>query len=171
MVPMKTLNRHNKWRLLSRVKPTAGALGALCEENYRLLKRLAPDLHKMQGRYLSPVAHHPPLLIEVKREGPFTSRVRLTHLFRIVDDGTLHPDPDVSMKVYADTGQIEVLDIKNQQRLPLQGLYQTPGLRQKWQANLFLGNWLSYCFKSGYRFCVDNRNDPGSLVEKTAEIA
>ena len=87
------------------------------------------------------------------------------------DDGTLHPDPDVSMKVYADTGQVEVLDIKNQQRLPLQGLYQMPGLQQKWQANLFLGNWLSYCFKSGYRFCIDNRNDPGSLVEKTAEIA
>ena len=89
----------------------------------------------------------------------------------VADDGTLHPDPDVSMKVYADTGQVEVLDIKNQQRLPLQGLYQMPGLQQKWQANLFLGNWLSYCFKSGYRFCIDNRNDPGSLVEKTAEIA
>lgn len=158
-------------RLLYRVKPTAGALGALCEENYRLLQRIAPDLAEMQGRYLSPVAHHPPLLIDITREGPFTSKVRLTHLFRVVEDDSLHSDPDVSMKIFTDTGQIEVLEIRNQQRLPVQGLYSTPGLQQKWQANLFLGNWLSYCYKKGYCFCSADRKNPESDFEKSAEIA
>jgi uncharacterized protein YqiB (DUF1249 family) len=160
-----------KQRLLYRVKPTAGALGALCEENYRQLLRIAPQLLEMDGRYMASVRQHPPLLIDVQREGPFTRRVRLTHLFRVVDDDTLHPDPDVQMKLFADTGQVEVLEVGNQQRLPLEGLYSTPGLQQKWQANLFVANWLSYCFKTGYRFCTDDGLDAGACLEKSAQIA
>lgn len=169
--PMKNPERLKHWRLLYRVKPTAGALGALCEENYRLLGRLAPGLDGMQGRFLSQVPHHPPLMIDVTREGRFTTRVRLTHLFRVVEDGPMHPDPDLTMKLYSDTGQVEVLEIKNQQRLPLQGLYRTPGLRQKWQANLFLGNWLTYCYKKGYSFKEGSAGTFRDLLPDSLEIA
>jgi hypothetical protein len=171
MERMKSPDRQKHWRLLYRVKPTAGALGSLCEENYRLLRQLAPGLDKMQGRFLSQLPHHPPLMIDIMHEGPFTTRVRLTHLFRVIEDGPLHPDPDVTMKLYSDTGQVEVLEIKNQQRLPLQGLYSTPGLQQKWQANLFLGNWLTYCYKKGYIFHIGKGDLSGEPIPESLEIA
>ena len=171
MERMKNPDRQKHWRLLYRVKPTAGALGSLCEENYRLLKQLAPGLDEMQGRFLSQVPHLPPLMIEITREGPFTTRVRLTHLFRVIEDGPLHPDPDLTMKLYSDTGQVEVLEIKNQQRLPVQGLYRTPGLQQKWQANLFLGNWLSYCYTKGYSFKNDAGGERRDPLPESLEIA
>jgi uncharacterized protein YqiB (DUF1249 family) len=171
MERMKSPNPQQRLRLLYRVKPTAGALGALCEENYRLLKRLASGLDGMQGRFLSQIPHHPPLLMEITREGPFTRLVRLTHLFRVIEDGPMRPDPDLTMKIYSDTGQIEVLEIKNQQRLPLQGLYRTPGLQQKWQANLFLGNWLTYCYKKGYVFNKGAEDLSGDPIPESLEIA
>lgn len=171
MERMKSPDRQKHWRLLYRVKPTAGALGSLCEENYRLLKQLAPGLDDMQGRFLSQVPHLPPLMIDITREGPFTTRVRLTHLFRLIEDGPLHPDPDLTMKLYSDTGQVEVLEIKNQQRLPVQGLYRTPGLQQKWQANLFLGNWLTYCYKKGYSFRKGAGGEFRDPLPESLEIA
>ena len=160
MERMKSPDRQKHWRLLYRVKPTAGALGSLCEENYRLLRR-----------FLSQVPHLPPLMIDITQEGPFTTRVRLTHLFRVIEDGPLHPDPDLAMKLYSDTGQVEVLEIKNQQRLPVQGLYRTPGLQQKWQANLFLGNWLTYCYKKGYSFKNGADGELRDQLPESLEIA
>ena len=149
---MKTLFRQGKWQFLSRVKPSAGMLGALCDENYRLLMRLAPQLLSMHGEYSSRIKGDPPLLLQVDHTGPFTREVRLNYLFESQGNESPLLDPEMLLRLYLDTGQVEVIEIKRQQCLPLEGLYQSPGLHQKWKANLFAGRWLDYCLSKNYRF-------------------
>lgn len=154
---MQRIKPQGKWQLLARVKPSAGMLGALCDENYRLLMRLAPLLLTMQGEYLSRIQGNPPLHLMVSKTGPFTREVRLNYLFHTTQQEQPLLDPDVLLRLYADTGQVEVIEIKRQQCLPVEGLYQSPGLQQKWKANLFVGRWLEYCLGRSYFFC-DRRN-------------
>ena len=149
---MKTLFRQGKWQFLARLKPSAGMLGALCDENYRLLMRLAPQLLSMRGEYSSRITGDPQLLLQVDYTGPFTREVRLNYLFTATDDESPFLDPEMLLRLYLDTGQVEVIEIKRQQCLPLEGLYQSPGLQQKWKANLFAGRWLDYCLSKNYRF-------------------
>lgn len=127
-------------------------LGALCDENYRLLMRLAPQLLSMRGEYRSRIKGDPPLLLQVDHTGPFTREVRLNYLFETSGGGSPLLDPEMLLRLYLDTGQVEVIEIKRQQCLPLEGLYQSPGLQQKWKANLFVGRWLDYCLSKNYRF-------------------
>lgn len=129
-------------------------LGALCEENYRLLMRLAPQLLSMRGEYQSRIAGIPPLLLQVEHSGPFTREVRLNYLFETGDKQFPLVDPGMLLRLYSDTGQLEVIEIKKQQCLPIEGLYQSPGLQQKWKANLFVGHWLEYCLSKSYFFVV-----------------
>ena len=149
---MKTLYRQGKWQFLSRLKPSAGMLGALCDENYRLLMRLAPQLLSMRGEYSSRITGAPQLLLQVDHTGPFTREVRLNYLFETADDESPLLDPEMGLRLYLDTGQVEVIEIKRQQCLPIEGLYQSPGLQQKWKANLFVGRWLDYCLGKNYHF-------------------
>jgi uncharacterized protein len=149
---MKTIVRQPKWQHLSRIRPTAGMLGALCDENYGLLLRLAPQLLSMRGGYCARLSGQPPLLLQVVHSGPFTRDVRLNYRFDMPHHGKPLLDPEVLLRLYADTGQVEVLEIRRQQCLPVDGLYHSPGLQQKWRANLFVGRWLSYCLSKAYRF-------------------
>ena len=140
-------------------------LGALCDENYHLLMRLAPQLLSMRGEYNSRIQGGPPLLLQVNHTGPFTREVRLSYLFETSGSETLLLDPEMLLRLYLDTGQVEVIEIKRQQCLPLEGLYQSPGLYQKWKANLFAGRWLDYCLSKKYHFSQisppGNNDDPG----------
>lgn len=133
-------------------------LGALCEENYRLLMRLAPLLPSMRGEFSSRMKGAPPLLLQVEHTGPFTREVRLNYLFETPGSESPLLDPEVLLRLYLDTGQVEVIEIKRQQCLPLEGLYQSPGLHQKWRANLFAGRWLEYCLGKHYFFSGSSRN-------------
>ena len=139
-------------------------LGALCDENYHLLMRLAPQLLSMRGEYNSRIQGDPPLLLQVNHTGPFTREVRLNYLFETSGSETLLLDPEMLLRLYLDTGQVEVIEIKRQQCLPLEGLYQSPGLYQKWKANLFAGRWLDYCLSKKYHFSQSsppgNSDDP-----------
>lgn len=149
---MHIIRRQGKWQLLSRLKPSAGMLGALCEENYRLLMRLAPLLLSMRGGYCSQIKGIPPLMLQVEHTGPFTREVRLNYLFETPGNQIPLLDPEMLLRLYSDTGQLEVIEIKKQQRLPVEGLYRSPGLQQKWKANLFVGRWLEYCLSNNYFF-------------------
>jgi len=132
--------------------PSVGDLMGLCEENYRALKRLAPDLPALRGPFLSCDQEGPDLLLEVREQAPFTTIFRLTHLFAAPQDtGCWRPDPDAMLRAYHDAGQVEVLDLR-QTALPVFNHYRSPALQAKWKANLFLAKWLSYCLSRGHRF-------------------
>ena len=137
------------YQLLSR-EPTVGDLMELCEESYRHLIRMAPSLGRLRGSHHSQLSDHMDLFLEVVEQSPYTSRVRLTHRFSSTQDGEA-AEPDALLHVYHDARQVEVLDLR-QHVLPLDRLFQAPGLKNRWRANLFISRWLAFCARIGHQF-------------------
>jgi uncharacterized protein len=135
-------------------RPSVGALMSLCEESYRVLRRMVPDLRVVQGEMRSTRPGRPDLHLEILEQAPYTTLLRLTYFFPYNDD-KLHrsgeADPDALLRAYHDAGQVEVVDL-SETALPLHRHYQSPALEAKWKANLFLSKWLAYCLREGHRF-------------------
>lgn len=144
--------------------PTVGALMDLCEGNFLMLARLMPRVTEMTGEYVSHPTGAAPLQLEVLEHTPYTTLVRLTHLFG--HEGSGEPDPDARLRIYHDARQAEVVDLR-QSVLPLGGLYDAPGLVQKWRANHFAWRWLQFCLEQGYSFRSSTRTlgDTRGLTE------
>jgi uncharacterized protein YqiB (DUF1249 family) len=139
---------HEMYQLLSR-EPTVGDLMDLCEESYRHLIRMAPSLATLRGSHHSQLSDHMDLFLEVVEQSPYTSLVRLTHRFSNQDGEAA--EPDALLRVYHDARQVEVLDLR-QHTLPLERLFQAPGLKNRWRANLFISRWLGFCARLGHQF-------------------
>jgi uncharacterized protein YqiB (DUF1249 family) len=148
-------------------RPTVGALMSLCEENYRLLSRMIPELRSMQGELRSARVDGPDLHLEIIDQSRYTSLLRLTYIFPYAD-GRLHrvgeADPDALLRVYHDAGQVEVVDLL-ETALPLRSDYRSPALEAKWKVNLFLSKWLNYCLRQGYQLNWEPVLSPGAEVE------
>ncbi len=147
------------WNLKSVLtgKPTIGWHLELCEDNYRLLLRLAPGIRELDGCYLSRVNGAMDLYLEVLEQTPYTTLVHLTYYFEH-ESGQL-PDPDATVRIYHDSRQAEVLDLR-QSALPLNPWSDVPTLQQKWKIGLFLSKWLSFCVRQRHIF------SPASLVSE-----
>jgi len=59
-------------------RPRVGDLIDLCEENYRALLRLIPDLHGIRGEERSSVDRDQDLFLEVLEQSSYTTLLRLT---------------------------------------------------------------------------------------------
>jgi uncharacterized protein YqiB (DUF1249 family) len=131
-------------------RPNVGALMSLCEENFVRLSRLIPDLAgRPAGVFASRCSEGVDLYLEVEEQARFTTILRLTYLFPV--QGIPLPDPDARLRVYHDACQVEVIDLR-QTVLPMRTDYRSPALAEKWQANLFIGKWLTYCVRQGHVF-------------------
>lgn len=145
------------WLKLVQGEPTVGSLMALCEDNYKLLLRMAPDLPELRGTYRSQLADHTDLFLEVSEQAPYTSLIHLTYYFQ--HEAGQQPDPDATLRVYHDARQVEVLDLR-QRALPMDRLYDAPALLNKWKGNLFLSKWLAFCHYQGHFFTADEQVRP-----------
>lgn len=134
-------------------RPDVGALMALCEENFALMQRLAPGLRRLSGRLTSRQRGVIDLHLEIEAQSPYTTQLRLTHLFTASGSPDPHPDPDARLRVYHDARQLEVLELR-QSVLRLRRDYAHPALLDKWQANLFLSKWLMFCLHQGHGFAL-----------------
>ncbi|NBC47863.1 MAG: DUF1249 domain-containing protein [Gammaproteobacteria bacterium] len=136
--------------------PNVGGLMALCEENYNALMGLAPRLPELSGRLRSRPDHQAELLLAITEQAPYTTTLRLTHVFGDEGhEGPQHEDePDAVLRAYHDAGQVEVLSLR-QTILPVLSHYDTPALAAKWRANLFVSKWLGYCLREGHRFSAN----------------
>lgn len=152
-------------RFIRSGRPTVGDLMSLCEESYRALMRLIPDLRRIHGEACAVLHGHQDLHLEVLEQTAYTTLLRLTYYFPH-NDGLIHrvrdPDPDALLRVYHDAGQVEVLDLR-QTDLPIHNHYRNPALEAKWKVNLFLSKWLTHCLGQGYRFS----SGPESPAERT----
>ena len=133
-------------------RPSVGNLQSLCEENYRRLHALVPQLRRLEGEHRSSRAEHQDLLLTVIEQTRYTTLIRLTYAF--AGDGAEASDPDALLRVYHDAQQVEVEDLR-QQALPTERMYEAPGLANKWRANLFVAKWLSFCIRQGHLFVDD----------------
>ena len=133
----------------------------LCDENYRQLMRIAPALRNLSGNHVSRLEGCMDLHLEIQEQTPYTTLVHLTYFFSSRKEQ--QPDPDALLRVYHDSRQVEVVNLK-QHALPLNDGEKLPTLVQKWRINLFLSKWLNYCAEQGHRF------DPGA-TQKPAFLA
>jgi uncharacterized protein YqiB (DUF1249 family) len=131
---------------------SVGDLMALCEENYRYLHSLIPQLRRLEGEHRSVRPDHQDLHLRIIEQTPYTTLLRLTYEFPHDSDEVA--DPDALLRVYHDARQVEVEDLR-QQTLPTQRLYEAPGLENKWRLNLFVGRWLAFCVHQGHLFVDD----------------
>jgi uncharacterized protein YqiB (DUF1249 family) len=133
-------------------QPSLGDLAQLCEENYGYLAALVPQLQRLRGEHRSRSGQHQDLLLTIVEQTPYTTLLRLTYHF---DDGQhAGSDPDALLRVYHDARQVEVEDLR-QQALPIERLYEAPGLLNKWRVNLFVSKWLLFCLRQGHCFVDD----------------
>ena len=132
--------------------PSVGDLLALCEENYRHLHCLAPQLRRLRGNHCSSRADHQDLHLTIVEQTPYTTLLRLTYQFSHPAGGVA--DPNALLRVYHDARQVEAEDLR-QQSLPTRRLYQAPSLVNKWRLNLFIARWLTFCIRQGHLFVDD----------------
>ena len=128
-------------------KPSVGQLMDLCEENYRLIMTLAPGIHYMQGKSVSAQPSHQDLHLEILEQSRYTTLIHLTYFF----GGSKLPDPDAVLRIYHDSRQLEVIELK-QSSYPALNSYSHPSLLVKWKINLFIFKWLNYCKHQNHHF-------------------
>jgi uncharacterized protein len=150
-------------------RPSVGALMSLCEENFALLVRLAPQVREQRGSQVCRGKGGLDLHLIVEEQSAYTTLVRLTHYFGASPApgpvgecpaerrARLGADPDLRLRIYHDARQVEVESLR-QTALPMRCDYQHPALDAKWKVNCFLSKWLRFCLHEGYRF-------PSSLGE------
>lgn len=142
-----------------RGQPSVGSLLDLCEENYGLILRMAPDLARFAGCYCSSLTLHQDLHLEILEQSRYTTLIHLTYYFD--HQSGQQSDPNAVFRVYHDARQLEIVDL-TQHILSTERLYEAPGLINKWKANLFVAKWLAFCLHQGHRFeeshsiCTDN---------------
>jgi uncharacterized protein YqiB (DUF1249 family) len=133
-------------------RPSVGDLLTLCEENYRYLHSLIPQLKRLQGQHCSSRPNHQDLHLTIIEQTPYTTLLRLTYRFSDAEGG--RAEPDAVLRVYHDARQVEVEELR-QKTLPTHRMYEAPGLMNKWRVNLFVFKWLIFCLRQGHLFVDD----------------
>lgn len=134
------------------VKPRSFVgLMALYESNYLRLLGLIPEIDRIDGCFRSRVAGDCDLYLEIIERCRYTVTLSLTYQFP-TDDGLL-VDPDMTVRVYLDGQQAEVLAIGKQQRhATLRRLVRAhkAELDRRWRCNMILNKWLDYLSDQGH---------------------
>ena len=128
-------------------------LSRVCEENYRRLLDLIPDLSNVAQSAVAGVEGKPALHLRLLERSPYTLTLELTHCFTWEFDALR--EPAVTIRVYLDARAVEVL--RDRERpLAREALGKEGGAREvmdyKWTLNYFLSQWLDHCLAANYRF-------------------
>jgi uncharacterized protein YqiB (DUF1249 family) len=134
------------------VKPKSFVgLMALYESNYLRLLRLIPEVDRLDGCFVSRVAGDCDLYVEVVETSRYTVTLSLT--YRLSTDAGVLADPDITVRLYLDGKQAEVLDIGEKQRhAALRRLVfeHREELDRRWRFNVVLNKWLEYLSDQGH---------------------
>jgi uncharacterized protein YqiB (DUF1249 family) len=126
-------------------------LMVLYESNFLRLLRLIPDIERLDGCFRSRVAGDCDLHMEVIETSRYTVTLSLTYHLP-TDEGFL-ADPDMTVRVYLDGQQAEVLAIGERQRhAALRRLVfeHKEELDRRWRLNIVLNKWLEYLSDQGH---------------------
>jgi len=144
---------------------TLAGLMSLYEENYVRMWRLLQG-HEPAGR--GAVSRTPgdlDLHLSVLERHRYTTTYHLTYYF--TEDGVLVPDPDLHVRVYRDARMAETVHCGRNSHLSFLRPYRLNAgswLQRRWEMNLLLSKWLSYCIGKGHRFRVSGHSsDPLSV--------
>jgi len=128
-------------------------LQMVCEQNYKKLLYLIPDIHLIEQSAEGHSEGKPLLYIEILEQTAYTRTVQLSHFF--TDEFESLFEPAVKIRLYFDMRTAEVLS--DSKRKTVENAIQDKSASKdimdyKWQLNYFLEKWLDYCLKTNYIF-------------------
>ena len=150
----------------------------LYEQNYMMVRVLAPELRSMQGTgaggssadqpiYVSKVAGCLDLELSQIEHSKYTTTFNLTYRFSA--DHRNPREPDMTIRLYHDARTCEVMSGL------LQGLKHGPmrrrDLDEGYSINRFLYKWMRYCLKQGHSFRAENcQIKQATAIDRADEI-
>ena len=126
-------------------------LMALYESNFLRLLQLIPEIGRLDGCFRSRVAGDCDLFVEIIETSRYTVTLSLT--YHLPTDEGLLTDPDITVRVYLDGRQAEVLAIGERQRheaLRRLVFEHREELDRRWRFNIVLNKWLDYLYDQGH---------------------
>jgi uncharacterized protein YqiB (DUF1249 family) len=126
-------------------------LMALYESNFLRLLQLIPEIGRLDGCFRSRVAGDCDLFVEIIETSRYTVTLSLT--YHLPTDEGLLTDPDITVRVYLDGQQAEVLAIGERQRheaLRRLVFEHQEELDRRWRFNIVLNKWLDYLYDQGH---------------------
>ena len=126
-------------------------LMALYESNYLRLLRLIPEIDRLDGCFRSRVAGECDLYVEIIETSRYTVTLSLT--YHLATDAGMLLDPDMTVRMYLDGQQAEVLAIGEKQRheaLRRLAFEHREELDRRWRCNTVLNKWLEYLSDQGH---------------------
>ncbi|MFK7855159.1 MAG: DUF1249 domain-containing protein [Granulosicoccus sp.] len=137
------------------------SLMELYEQNYLLMRLLAPELRAMQlGCFRSEVAQAMPLEISNIVHDRYTTTFNLTYRFSASNLHRSEKEPDLNIRLYHDARSCEVMSgLLPEGRVEVR---RTRDLDEGRRLNRFLNKWLSYCLRQGHSFSKDPAPAPKS---------
>jgi uncharacterized protein YqiB (DUF1249 family) len=126
-------------------------LMALYESNFLRLLQLIPEIGRLDGCFRSRVAGDCDLFVEIIETSRYTVTLSLT--YHLPTDEGLLTDPDITVRVYLDGQQAEVLAIGERQRheaLRRLVFEHREELDRRWRFNIVLNKWLDYLYDQGH---------------------
>ncbi len=126
-------------------------LMALYESNFLRLLQLIPEIGRLDGCFRSRVAGDCDLFVEIIETSRYTVTLSLT--YHLPTDEGLLTDPDITVRVYLDGQQAEVLAIGERQRheaLRRLVFEHREELDRRWRFNILLNKWLEYLYDQGH---------------------
>lgn len=145
------------------------ALMDLYERNYVRLLKLIPDLEGIEDTTVSQVGGSPDLHLQVLERSRFTTTLYLTYFFAVEDGGAI-ADPGLQVRIYHDAKLVEAMASRYRPgigAMPPGCIAKLPILDWKWEINLFLDKWLTYCLAQGHRF---TRADEGAACDDSSRV-
>jgi len=152
---------HDTTLLRPKTSARFNSLMELYENNYMLIRLLAPGLRQFQSSsYVSRPDGLLPLELSDIVHNRYTTTFKLTYLF---SSASRHDrEPDLMIRLYHDARTCEVMSglipaARNEKR-------RTRDLSDGYRLNRFLHKWVSYCLRAGHGFELVSEQTP-ALVE------
>jgi len=136
------------------------------ERNFNLLNAMLPDLEYLPDSLVSRVSGTLDLHLRVLDRCKYTTTVLLTYYFPI-DDNEKMADPDLTLKIYWDTGQAEALACKTDGFMSVRHSHHDmkPFIDCRWESNMFVEKWLQYSLKLGHVFSLERLRTKDQLID------
>ena len=122
----------------------------LYESNYLRLRKLIPDLQRVEECAISRASGAADLHLRVTERSRYTTTIALTYHFS--ECGRVLAEPDLTIRIYHDARQAELLVCRRRHGRAAKICMSETSLSQRWHMNRVLNKWLGFCLRQRHCF-------------------